>query len=339
MVQPDQATLTHFPQAITLRWEHRTLQFRRPASTSRGALTSRETYIVHAACSQGTGEGECCIMPGLLKDITPAEMQYWCDEVMQHQTLTLPGMPSPIRFGLESAVIAAQSKGDNRWDSPFSRGEEGIRIHGLIWMADIPTMLQYMHKAIAQGFTCLKMKVGAHPFTQETEMLQAARQAFPNAEIRLDANGAWEPREAHRNLEVLARLGISFIEQPVKPGQWQALAELCRHTPIPIALDEELIYTQDIRQMLETIRPQGVVIKPSLHGGLLAAKALAEQAESQKISWWVNSALESHVGLETLAEWCGLVAPHTLHGLGTGQLFVNDASKRLCLEGEFLRFH
>ncbi len=338
MVFIDHAALTQLPQDLCLRWQRRTLHFRTPATTSRGAMKSRDTDIITVKSGNAEGEGECCIMPGLLPDLTPADIQYWCNEVQQCKSLALPHMPSPIRFGLESALFALHSPNRPRWNTPFSRGEIGIRIHGLIWMADIDTMLTNMHKAIDSGFTCLKMKVGAHPFSLETEMLSEARQAFPNAEIRVDANGAWAPQEAYKKLEILARLGISFIEQPVKHGQWQAMAELCRYSPLPIALDEELLYRGNKTELMETIQPQGIVIKPSLHGGLIAAENLAKQAEEQGAEWWINSALESHIGLETLAEWCGLVAPDTMHGLGTGRLFADDKSNKIRLDGEYMWF-
>ncbi len=336
MVHINQALLTQLPQDINLRWQCRTLHFRTPATTSRGALKCRETYIITAQSGNATAEGECCIMPGLLAELTPAIMQHWCSEVEQHKSLALPRMPSPIRFGMESALLALNTPNRPRWNTPFSRGEVGIRIHGLIWMAGIDAMLANMQKAVAGGFTCLKMKVGAHPFSRETEMLQEARRAFPTADIRVDANGAWTPQESLKKLEVLAGLGISFIEQPIKHGQWKAMAELCRYSPLPIALDEELLAPCNKTELMETIRPQAIVIKPSLHGGLLAAENLAKQAEDQGAAWWINSALESHIGLETLAEWCGFVAPDTMHGLGTGRLFADDTSNKIKLDGEHL---
>jgi L-alanine-DL-glutamate epimerase-like enolase superfamily enzyme len=191
-------------------------------------------------------------------------------------------------------------------------------------MADIDTMLSSMHRGIAAGFTCLKLKVGALPFTRELELLREAHAAFPQAEIRVDANGAFPPHEALQKLEALATAGVSLIEQPIRPGQWQELAQLCLHSPLPIALDEELIGNAPL-PLLDTVQPQAIVIKPSLHGGLLAAQNWAQQAEQRGIRWWVNSALESHTGLTALAEWCSFATPGTLQGLGTGRLFTDDA--------------
>lgn len=335
----DTAPLFEFPLRIALQWQHRVLHFHTPATTSRGALSQRNTFIIEANCANGTGYGECCIMPGLQPEPTVTQLQYWCEQVQCLQSLRcLAECPSPIRFGLESAVIAALNGGMSRWDTPFSRGEEGIPIHGLIWMADIDTMLRKMHDAIQQGFTCLKMKVGAHPFEQELQMLNEARRAFPHAEIRVDANGAFSAENSLYKLESLANSGVSYIEQPIPPQQWLHMADLCRQSPLPIALDEELIHTDNAEKMLDTLQPQAIVIKPSLHGGLLAAENWAKTAVEHNIAWWVNSALESHVGLTVLAEWCGYAAPRTLQGLGTGKLFCNDTPSAVQLAGSELRF-
>ena len=320
----DTAPLLHLPQDIQLRWQRRVLHFHIPATTSRGALKERVTYIIEAECNGHTGYGECCVMPGLLPELTAQQLDYWCQAAMHGRCAVLQEAPSPIRFGIETAVLSAIQGGKPRWDTPFAQGKEGVPIHCLIWMSDTDTMLSNMQTGIEQGFTCLKMKVGALPFEQEIAMLREARSAFPAAEIRVDANGAFEPETALEKLEQLADLGVSYIEQPVRPVQWQAMARLCRESPLPIALDEELIGVKDAEQMLGTIKPQAIVIKPSLHGGLLATEHWAETADKLGIYWWVNSALESNVGLTALAEWCAYTAPRHMQGLGTGRLFTDD---------------
>lgn len=330
----DAAALMHFPQPVKLRWQRRVLHFKRPAATSRGTLTERTTYIITAETQLGCGEGECCVMPGLLPEPTPTELDFWCRKAEDEQGL--PEAPSPIRFGLECALLAALHPDRPRWDTPFARGEAGIAIHHLIWMDDIDKMLAAMQQGIEQGFSCLKMKVGALPFELEAEMLRQAHADFPQAELRVDANGAFTPQEALHKLEKLADAGVSFIEQPIRPGQWDALAEICRSSPLPVALDEELI-NAPCPQLLDAVPARALVIKPGLHGGLLAAERWAMEAEARGMRWWVNSALESHVGLTALAEWCGYAAPKTMHGLGKGNLYADDCSRTLLLQGNSLK--
>ena len=332
MQRIDAAPLLHFPLPLRLRWQRRVLHFRKPAATSRGALTERSTFIITA---NDCGVGECCTMPGLLPEPTPGELDTWCHRVEQNQGLAGIAAPSPIQFGLECALLGALHPGSPRWDTPFSRGEAGIPIHHLIWMDSADAMLAAMQAGIDRGFTCLKMKVGALPFAQELELLQEAHAAFPQAELRVDANGAFLPREAMQKLGALAAAGVSCIEQPIRPGQWNALAQLCRHSPLPIALDEDLIGNHP-QELLDAIHPQAIVIKPSLHGGLLAAQNWAQQAEQRGIRWWVNSALESHIGHTALAEWCAYAAPGNLQGLGTGKLFTDDDASWLRLAGNCL---
>lgn len=331
----DTTPLKHFPRPFRLRWQRRVLHFKRPAATSRGALTERTTCIIEAETAQGTGLGECCIMPGLLPEPAPDELDSWCAFVEKNQGLAEQSAPSPIQFGLECALLAALQPGRPRWDTPFARGDAGIPIHHLIWMDSIDRMLQAMQQGINAGFTCLKMKVGALPFDDELHLLQQAHAAFPQAELRVDANGAFSPQEALHQLEALAAAGVSIIEQPLRPGLRHEMAELCRLSPLPIALDEELI--GNTPEILEVIRPQAIVIKPSLHGGLLAAEKWAQMAEKAGIRWWVNSALESRVGLTALAEWCAYAAPGHMQALGKGNLFADDAPGTIRLKGNCLK--
>lgn len=343
MPTTDAEKLMHLPPQLKLRWQHRVLHFRTPAATSRGTLCERSTYTIVATLPGSIGYGECCTIPGLLPEPTATQITNVCTRVeQQHSVMPLGDAPSPIRFGIESAILAALAQGKPRWETPFTRGEIGLPIHRLVWMADTATMFRCMQEGIKQGFTCLKLKVGALPFEQETELLKQARNAFPHAEIRVDANGAFTPNEAADKLQHLAAIGVSCIEQPIAPGNWEAMQRLCRTSPLPIALDEELIAHAATpharRHLLETLVPAAIVIKPSLHGGLLAALHWAQLANSLGIAWWINSALESSIGLTALAEWCGQYAPGTLHGLGTGKLFTDDTPISIRLHNNSLYY-
>ncbi len=323
---------------MRIQWQKRVLHFRRPAATSRGALTERDTFVIEVRTENGCGYGECCTMPGLLPQPTEEELNHWCRETEKLGSIpTERAIPSPIRFGLECALAQALRPNRPRWNTPFSRGETGIRIHHLIWMDKADSMLAAMADGIQRGFTCLKLKVGALPFEHELQLLREAHAAFPHAELRVDANGAFSPEDARQKLEALAAAGVCCIEQPIRPGQWQKMRELCRCAPLSIACDEELISAHnDAERLLDTVMPQALVIKPSLHGGLAAAESMAQLAEQRGIRWWLNSALESHIGLTALAEWCGLRAPDTLHGLGTGRLFADDTPGKVQLHGTAL---
>ncbi len=332
-----------------LRTERRVLHFRTPARTSRGALCERTVYYVHAETAAGEclGTGECCTMPGL----SPEEGADYESRLTAacHQTERQQGLrptdfadtPS-IRFGIEGALLRFYRPDAPLWDTPFARGQAGLRVHHLIWMDTAEGMLQQMQRGIENGFTCLKMKVGALPFAEEIAMLQEARRRYPHAELRVDANGAFpDTSTALHRMEQLAAAGVALIEQPLRAGQPKAMAELAAQSPLPLALDEELIAaaTTDARAtLLDTIRPHAIVIKPSLHGGVAGLEQWAALAAARGIRWWVNSALESHVGLTLLAELCGYLDPDTLHGLGTGKLFTDDFCPKLTQNAGFLHF-
>lgn len=340
-------TLEHLPFPFRLRAERRQLTFKRPARTSRGDLASRTLWLVHAETADGRqGIGECCPIPGLSPEnpqTVEAKLQAACAHTQARQGLAPEAfLQSPaIRFALESALAGLLRPQPHApvWDTPVGRGEQGIEIHHLIWMDSAAAMLQRMEEGIAAGFRCLKLKVGALPFAEEASMLREAHARFPHAEIRVDANGAFPPQEALQRLETLVDCGVSLIEQPIRPGQPAEMAELIRRSPLPIALDEELIPAQtraQRRRLLEQLRPAAIVIKPTLHGGLSGAEDWAATAAGLNIRSWVNSAMESQVGLSMLTEWCGAHAPNTLHGLGTGRLYTCDDPRRTILRANSL---
>jgi L-alanine-DL-glutamate epimerase-like enolase superfamily enzyme len=190
-------------------------------------------------------------------------------------------------------------------------------------------MLRQAHQKVSQGHTCLKLKVGALEFGEECALLAEIRRRYPaeRLELRLDANGAFTPEVALDRLGELAQFQIHSIEQPLKPGQWAALAALCATSRVKIALDEELIgisSTGRRQKLLAEIRPHYLVLKPALLGGFAAAEAWLELARQAGIGWWVNSALESNIGLNALGQWTSALNPATVQGLGTGQLYSNN---------------
>ncbi len=322
-----------------------TLHFKRPAATSRGALHVRQVVFLRAEQDGVVGWGECGIVPGLSRDDRSdyvEVVQSVCETVnggALPAELDLTGLPS-VAFGLETALLDLAGGGRQRlFDTPFSRSEAVLPMHGLIWMDTPAGMLGQVERKVAQGCRVIKLKVGALPCDDELALLTALRQRWPadQVELRLDANGAWRPAEAWDRLHSLAALGVGFLEQPIRAGQPQAMAALCAASPIPIALDEELITAADPCALLETIRPQHIVLKPSLLGGLTACQRWIDAAQALGVQWWINSLLESNVGLNAIAQWTSTLDGGRVHGLGTGQLFSNNVPSPLRLDGCALR--
>lgn len=340
-----------------LRVVPRTLQFKQPAGTSRGVYLTRQVwYIVLTSddpAKRFTGLGECAPLPDLSCDYSPDYGKSLCEvcaEVERTQKLDderWRDVPSML-FGLQMAFRSAEASlhGDYRllYPSAFTRGERGIRINGLVWMGTFDEMCERMEQKLAQGFTCVKLKIGAIDFESEMSLIRQLRSRFSAAdvELRVDANGAFSPADAPHRLAQLARYDLHSIEQPIRQGQWDEMARLCATTPLPIALDEELIGVNDLgekERLLDTIRPQYLVLKPSLHGAFTGAKEWMNLARHRGIGYWTTSALESNAGLNAIAQWCAAVDGESQlpQGLGTGQLFVrNFDAAPLSLEGQTL---
>jgi o-succinylbenzoate synthase len=246
-------------------------------------------------------------------------------------------------FGLETALLNCQN-GDCLFNTAFSRGEVGIPINGLVWMGNYDEMLQRMEQKLEQGFRCVKLKIGAIDFEQELDLVRRIRQRFSHheVELRLDANGAFPFEEALYKLELLSQYNIHSIEQPIRQGQWGYMAELCRESPLPIALDEELIGVNDREQksqLLNIIKPAYIVLKPSLHGGMAGCREWIEAARQHDVGSWITSALESNVGLNAIAQFCSAVYGDDItmpQGLGTGQLFTDNIPMPLEIRGDQL---
>jgi len=328
--------------------QERVLHFKQPAGTSRGVYTERKIWIVTMTDGEAVGVGECAPLPDLSCDALTdyaGVLRQFCDLVEQSGQIPYEPMrdyPSML-FGLETAMLSLRN-GDRLFDTAFSRGEEGIPINGLVWMGRYDEMLQRMEQKLEQGFRCVKLKIGAIDFDQELDLVRRIRDRFSwhEVEIRLDANGGFIYDDATLyKLELLSQYAQS-IEQPIKAGQWAFMAELCRESPIPIALDEELIGVND-REMkshlLNVIKPSYIVLKPSLHGGMAGCREWIEAARQHDAGSWITSALESNVGLNAVAQFCSSVYGDHIsmpQGLGTGQLFTDNIAMPLEIRGDEL---
>ena len=330
----------------------KTLHFRQPAGTSRGVYTTRKVwYIVlkDEAYPMHYGVGECAPLPHLSCDDVP-EYEDVLKEACQHLEAngcidfdSLKNYPS-ILFGCETALRHYQAKSLQLWHTPFSQGKEGIPINGLIWMGNFDEMFQRIEEKMKVGFRCIKLKIGAIDFDKELELLAHIRQHFTPEEIelRVDANGAFSPQNALEKLKRLSEYQLHSIEQPIRAGQWEEMAQLCECTPLPIALDEELIGVNDLERkaaLLDNIRPQYIILKPSLHGGISGSEEWITLASERGIGSWVTSALESNIGLNAIAQWTATLLPTLPQGLGTGLLFTDNIDFPLHIEGDCLWYH
>ncbi len=333
------------------------LDFRFDAGTSRGVMKSKDSYFIklwHAKNPEVFGIGECGPLPGLSIDLNHGfqEALNQCikdvlsiDDINSKDVFNIIFDDFPaIQFALETAILDLKNGGKLKlFDNGFTNSTQSIPINGLVWMGDKKLMLERIQQKIDEGFSCIKIKIGAINFDDELDLLRHLRSKFSSDEItiRLDANGAFGPENAQKKLDQLAKYHIHSIEQPIMAGDWNSMGKLCFSSPIPIALDEELIGVsskENKLNLLKQIQPQYIILKPTLLGGLQRTKEWIDLATERGIGWWITSALESNIGLNAIAQFTANYPVEIPQGLGTGQLFHNNITSPLVMENGKLRY-
>ena len=311
------------------------LDFNRPSGTSRGIMTVKETWFLILEENGKKGIGECGILRTLSIDDRPdyeEKLKWVCENIhlgknqLWESVLEFPS----IQFGIEMAFQSLESENPFvLFPSEFTKGEKNIPINGLVWMGEPEFMKAQIEEKLKQGFNCIKLKIGAIDFEKELELLRFIRRNYDakTIEIRVDANGGFTSKEALDKLNQLFEFELHSIEQPIEKKQTDSMSELCKLTPFPIALDEELIgvfeYAEK-EELLKKIKPQYIILKPSLIGGFRGSKEWITLAEKYNIGWWITSALESNIGLNAIAQWTFLQDNLMPQGLGTGGLYTNN---------------
>ena len=327
-------------------------EFNRPAVTSRGILLKKDVFFLLLYNTEDpsvVGIGECSVFPGLSMDDVEG-FQNKLTRVVEfinggkmNLKIPLNDWPS-INFAIETALKDLENGGSKiLYPSDFTQGKDHLLINGLIWMGDKREMNQQIKEKLNQGFKCLKIKIGAMDFNEEYEILSYLRNRYrkQDLEIRVDANGAFSPKEAPGILNLLAELDIHSIEQPIMPSQLDEMAVICEKSPVPVALDEELIGKYPIEnkmQLLKIIKPQYIVLKPGLLGGTKACEEWIKVANKMDIGWWITSSLETNIGLNAIAQWTYTLGNPIHHGLSTGSLFKNNIKCPIALNKEKLYY-
>jgi len=344
---------------MKVSWKKYTLKFKFLAGTSRGTMMSKDSYFLFIEENGCIGVGECGPLPGLSTD-NISDIGVFLDNLVDKlRDVVLPALEevpdlvgnlvdaryASVRFGLEVALMDCIQGGKRVvFDGPFYHSAMHIPINGLIWMGDKEIMSQQLEKKLEQGFSCIKIKIGAIQYEDELDLVRSIRRKYKAdvIEIRLDANGAFSPDEAMQVLKDYARYEIHSIEQPIRAGQWEAMRQLCLNSPIPIALDEELIGVYERAQkekLLFTINPPYIILKPTLLGGFASTAEWIRLAYKYDTGWWVTSALESNIGLNAIAQFVSNYPITIPQGLGTGQLYHNNIASPLTISNGHLYYN
>jgi len=341
--------LSIFENQMKATYQRYILNFKRPSGTSRGVLITKETWFITLEHDGKIGIGECGVFRGLSVDDVPnyeEKLKWACDnihlgvDILVRELVELPS----IQIGLETAFQSLISEDSfNIFPSKFVLGLDSININGLIWMGDEAFMRQQIIQKIETGFNCIKLKIGAIDFQTELNILKFIRKEFSvsDIELRVDANGAFDPDEALEKLKRLSEYQLHSIEQPIKPQQFDDIAKLCEVSPLDIALDEELIgvfFDNQKEKLISTIKPQYIILKPTLVGGFVGSESWINIAEKHNVKWWITSALESNIGLNAIAQWTYTLNNKMPQGLGTGSLFTNNFPSPLTVKNGTLRY-
>ena len=338
-----------FENQMKATYQRYILNFKHPSGTSRGVLITKETWFITLEHDGKIGIGECGVFRGLSVDDVPnyeEKLKWACDniylgvDILVRELVELPS----IQIGLETAFQSLISEDSfNIFPSKFVLGLDSININGLIWMGDEAFMRQQIIQKIETGFNCIKLKIGAIDFQTELNILKFIRKEFSvsDIELRVDANGAFDPDEALEKLKRLSEYQLHSIEQPIKPQQFDDIAKLCEVSPLDIALDEELIgvfFDNQKEKLISTIKPQYIILKPTLVGGFVGSESWINIAEKHNVKWWITSALESNIGLNAIAQWTYTLNNKMPQGLGTGSLFTNNFPSPLTVKNGTLRY-
>ncbi len=327
-----------------------TLHFRNPAGTSRGVLLEKPPYLIKVfdeGSPEHYGLGEAPVFPGLSPE-ADSRYEYKLVELLANVALGRPtdlSRHSSIQFGLEQALLDfSLGCSGLYYPSAFTAGDKTIEINGLVWMGSLEEMTSRIEEKVNAGFRCIKLKIGALDWAQEEGMISAVRRRFSpeELEIRVDANGGFPMDSALPRLKWLADMGIHSIEQPIPAGNRELMAFLCSTSPLPIALDEELIgisATEDKIRILDKIKPAYIILKPALCGGFSGASEWIDLAVERGIGWWITSSLESNVGLNALAQFTASLNTAIPQGLGTGNLFTDNFPSPLSLDSDRLAYN
>lgn len=322
-------------QTMKATYKKYILNFKIPSGTSRGVMTEKETWFLILENDRKKGIGECGILRNLSADDRPdyeEKLKWVCENIdlgkdkLWESLLEFPS----IQFGVEMAFQSLENENPFvLFPSEFTKGKKNIPINGLVWMGKPEFMKAQIEEKLAQGFDCIKLKIGAIDFDKELELLRFIRKNYDanTIEIRVDANGGFTSEEALYKLNQLSEFELHSIEQPIQKSQYDSMSELCKLTPFPIALDEELIGVSNFiekEELLQKIKPQYIILKPSLVGGFRGSKEWIKLAEKYSIGWWITSALESNIGLNAIAQWTFLQDNLMPQGLGTGGLYTNN---------------
>jgi L-Ala-D/L-Glu epimerase len=236
---------------------------------------------------------------------------------------------APARFAIDTALLDLKSTAD---DVPLSRylsvtSQPAVPINATISDMNAQGAATAATYAVMAGYQAIKMKVGTFADPQaEVDRVAAVRDALgPDVELRLDVNGGWSMEQSLEMGQRLAPFNIGYLEQPLPASDVEAMAQLRKQIPIPIAADEAVTSCEAVEELIELDAVDAIVIKAAIVGGLTAGREVIEFASSAGIRVVVTTAIETGVAI-TAALHLAATLPQPIPpcGLATAALLETD---------------
>ncbi|MFH8655261.1 mandelate racemase/muconate lactonizing enzyme family protein [Streptomyces afghaniensis] len=285
------------------------LELAEPLRISRSTMAARDAVwlTVEHGGLRGHGEAVTSVYYGLgtetlVRLLTAVDLSRFPDpesalEALRVGESPLTDMPPAVTAAVESALLDLAGK------------RAGVPVHRLLKAAAPPVAatartIGITHpghaaaearRLTASGFEVLKVKAGSPDPEDDIERVRVIRDAAPRARLLLDPNGAWSVAQAHALLPRFADLGVEAVEQPVAPGDPDALAALAQRAPLPVIADEDAVGLDDVRRLAGRIH--GVNVKLAKCGGVQAALRIAEAVEGSGTALMLGCLTASSLGL------------------------------------------
>jgi len=282
----------------------------RPLQTASGTIEHRSGLLIALEDRQGRrGYGDAAPLLGFSSDSLEDAEQALRRVLANHgplrgatfdnaaeidALLQQLGLPPSAAHALDQALLdlLAQEQGLPLCRLLADTCRESVPVHALVHGYEDAA------RAASDGFSCFKTKVGVSHLDDDDVRVRNIRRAIgKQAELRLDANGAWGDRTtALAAIERLARHTLQGVEQPVPAHRIDLLVEVRAFSPVPIAADEAVRSAADLDTVIQRNAADAVVLKPMLCGGLQRTLALARRAVAAGLAVSVTGTFESSIG-------------------------------------------
>ncbi|MBI5646815.1 MAG: o-succinylbenzoate synthase [Ignavibacteriae bacterium] len=333
------------------------LPLRVPFSTSAWTLHARSVYLLELSDGEHTVWGEAAPLPYFgtesvdnchsalvcaARALTTIDSADAIEAALSALPLELPHTPA-ARFAVECALrdMYALHAGQplHAVLSPHAALGARIRVNAILGRGNAARIAADAEARVREGYTCLKLKVGAAALNHDLDTLRAVRaRVGPAVALRADANGAWDERAALAALEAFAEFDLEYVEQPVAATAANALRRVAARSPVPVAADESLTSLAEARTLRDSGAVSVFILKPMALGELLRCVDFARESASHGAKVVFTSLIDSAVGRRAVAHAAAACAGtrDVHHGLGTGSLFEHDVADDGLANGEIV---